>query len=208
LRENLRHPASWCRCGSSESPTGVAAFSTWQILTVDGLVGMSQALDWPVYTSLAEARAYANFVGAELPSEAQWDRAAYGDTSSPDAHPWPGRTADSGIHGNFGFHRRGPMPVGSFLDGKSWVGVLDMVGNGWELTNTAFAPLPGFEQMELYPQYSIDFFDGKHYVLKGASWATHTCMVRRTFRNFYQAHYPYVFSKFRLVKRNDSSPRF
>lgn len=49
------------------------------------------------------------------------------------------------------------------------------------------------------PTYSSDFFDGKHYVLKGASWATDTSLVRTSFRNFYQARYPYVFSKFRVV---------
>lgn len=49
------------------------------------------------------------------------------------------------------------------------------------------------------PTYSTDFFDGKHYVLKGASWATDAALVRSTFRNFYQARYPYVFSKFRVV---------
>ena len=51
-----------------------------------------------------------------------------------------------------------------------------------------------------YPGYSADFFDGKHYVLKGASWATYAQLVRRSFRNWYQARYPYVFAKFRCVR--------
>ena len=42
-------------------------------------------------------------------------------------------------------------------------------------------------------------FDGKHYVLKGASWATARDLVRPTFRNWFQAHFPYVFAKFRCV---------
>ena len=50
-----------------------------------------------------------------------------------------------------------------------------------------------------YPGYSADFFDGKHFVLKGASWATAAELVRRSFRNWYQAHYPYVFAKFRCA---------
>ena len=51
-----------------------------------------------------------------------------------------------------------------------------------------------------YPGYSADFFDGKHYVLKGASWATDVKLVRRSFRNWYQARYPHVFAKFRCVR--------
>src|SRR5262249_33612489 len=50
-----------------------------------------------------------------------------------------------------------------------------------------------------YAGYSADFFDGKHFVLKGASWATAAELVRPSFRNWYQAHYPYVFAKFRCV---------
>ena len=34
---------------------------------------------------------------------------------------------------------------------------------------------------------------------KGASWATPAELLRPTFRNWYQGHYPYVFAKFRCV---------
>ena len=50
-----------------------------------------------------------------------------------------------------------------------------------------------------YPGYSADFFDGKHFVLKGGSWATAAELVRRSFRNWFQAHYSYVFATFRCV---------
>jgi gamma-glutamyl hercynylcysteine S-oxide synthase len=199
VRERVRHPLSWHPRDGAPHP-GAHGPSAWSITTVDGLVSMEDALDWPVSVSLAEARAYASYAHARLPTEAEWDRAAYGDDANPNAMPWGGSTPVPGLHGNFGFYCRRPVSVGSFPTGKSWVGVLDMVGNGWELTDSIFEPLVGFEPMALYPQYSVDFFDGKHFVVKGASWSTHSCMVRRTFRNYYQAHYPYVFSKFRLVK--------
>jgi formylglycine-generating enzyme required for sulfatase activity len=67
--------------------------------------------------------------------------------------------------------------------------------------DTSFAPFPGFTAyIPGYPGYSADFFDGKHGVLKGASWATTAEVPRRSFRNWYQAHYPYVFAKFRCVR--------
>jgi formylglycine-generating enzyme required for sulfatase activity len=53
--------------------------------------------------------------------------------------------------------------------------------------------------MPLYPGYSADFFDGRHFVLKGASPATATPLVRRSFRNWFQPHYPFVYAKFRTV---------
>src|SRR6266508_2027065 len=71
-------------------------------------------------------------------------------------------------HGNFDFNRWFPMPVGANPAGNSRWGVAELVGNGWELTDTEFAPLPGFSPyMKSYPDYSQDFFDGKHFVLKG-----------------------------------------
>jgi len=76
----------------------------------------------------------------------------------------------------------------------------ELVGNGWEWTETPFGGLPGFTPfLRTYPGYSVDFFDGRHYVLRGASWATDAQLVRRSFRNWFQPHYPYVFSKFRCV---------
>ncbi|KAG0269148.1 hypothetical protein BGZ95_002179 [Linnemannia exigua] len=77
-------------------------------------------------------------------------------------------------------------------------------GGLWDWTSTAFAPLDkdGFKISTLYPGYSTDFFDEKHMVVLGASWATHPRIAeRRSFRNWYQANYPFVFAGFRLVKR-------
>jgi formylglycine-generating enzyme required for sulfatase activity len=104
------------------------------------------------------------------------------------------------VHGNFNFQNWSPTPVGSHPAGASAWGIHDLVGDGWEWTASPFRPFPGFyPYMRGYPEYSADFFDGKHYVLKGASWATATELIRPTFRNWYQARYPYVFAKFRCV---------
>ena len=48
----------------------------------------------------------------------------------------------------------------------------------------------------LYPEYSADFFDGQHHVMKGASPATARDLVRRSFRNWFRPNYPYVYAKF------------
>ena len=77
-------------------------------------------------------------------------------------------------------------------------GVHELVGNGWEWTETVFRPFSGFRAyISGYPGYPTDFFDGKHHVLKGASWATASDLIRPSFLNGYHARYPYVFAKFR-----------
>lgn len=138
----------------------------------------------PVYVTHEEAAAYARWKGARLPTEAEWDRAAYGATPAAE--------------GNFDFEQWDPVDIGSY--GPNAFGVYDLIGNGWEWTSTEFAPFDGFRPMRSYPQYSSDFFDGVHYVLKGASPATARELVRRSFRNWFRPAYPYVYATFRCAR--------
>jgi ergothioneine biosynthesis protein EgtB len=151
--------------------------------------------DWPVYVSHAEASAYARWAGKSLPTEAQWQRAAYGQSNK---YPWGSKSPDKS-HGNFDFHRWDPVSVAAHPAAASAFGVEGMLGNGWEWTSTVFAPFPGFRPFPFYPGYSADFFDGKHYVIKGASARTAACMLRPSFRNWFQPHYQYVYAGFRCV---------
>jgi formylglycine-generating enzyme required for sulfatase activity len=144
-------------------------------------------LDWPVYVSHAEASAYARWKGRRLMTEPEFHRAAYGDGSREMQRP----------EGHFDFAGFDPVPVGSFA--PSAFGVHDLVGNGWEWTSTVFGPFEGFTPMASYPEYSADFFDGRHFVLKGASPATARELIRPGFRNWFRGNYPYVYAKFRTV---------
>jgi ergothioneine biosynthesis protein EgtB len=155
---------------------------------------------WPVYVSHAEATAYANWRGARLPTEAEFQRAAYG-TPNGDERRWPwGDAAPSASHGVFDFTSWDPEPAGGRPAGRSAWGVDDLVGNGWEWTSTVFGPFPGFRPMASYPEYSADFFDGEHYVMKGASPATARELLRPTLRNWFRPRYPYVYAAFRCAK--------
>ncbi|HVB99205.1 MAG TPA: SUMF1/EgtB/PvdO family nonheme iron enzyme [Candidatus Dormibacteraeota bacterium] len=155
--------------------------------------------DWPVYVSLAEAGAYARWAGKALPSEAQWHRAAYGmPKGSARLFPW-GNELPSARRGNFDFGRWDPVAVDAHPEGESAWGVSGMPGNGWEWTSSVFAPFPGFERFPFYPGYSANFFDGKHFTMKGGSPRTAAAMLRRTFRNWFQPHYQYVYAGFRCV---------
>jgi iron(II)-dependent oxidoreductase len=185
--QERRHPSFWIPSGNS-----------WRCRTMFAEIPLP--LDWPVYVSHDEALAYARWAGKELPSEAEWHRAANGTRSGGEqAYPW-GSDAPAARHGNFDFERWDPVPVGSYPKGDSDFGVADLVGNGWEWTRTPFEPFPGFQAFPFYPGYSANFFDGKHFVMKGGSSRTAACMLRRSFRNWFQPHYPYVYAKFRCVE--------
>jgi formylglycine-generating enzyme required for sulfatase activity len=157
--------------------------------------------DWPVYVSQVEASAYARWKGRRLMTEPEYHRAAFGEggvnaigADTADARAF---TPPAGHYDFAGFE---PVPVGSFGAGSSPWSVRDLVGNGWEWTSTVFAPFPGFSPMSSYPEYSAEFFDGQHYVMKGASPATGKELVRPSFRNWFRANYPYVYAKFRTVR--------
>jgi formylglycine-generating enzyme required for sulfatase activity len=157
-------------------------------------------MSWPVYVSQADATAYAEWRGYRLPTEAEFQRAAYGTPDGTErVHPW-GSAAPSPEHGVFDFASWDPEPAGSHPAGRSAWGVDDLVGNGWAWTSTVFAPFPGFRPIPSYPEYSADFFDGEHFVMKGASPATARELIRPTFRNWFRPRYPYVYATFRCVR--------
>jgi gamma-glutamyl hercynylcysteine S-oxide synthase len=171
----------------------------WRYRTIFGEIALP--MNWPVYVSHAEASAYARWAGKLLPSESEWHRAAYGAHSGGErSYPWGNGAPDPG-RGNFDFHRWNPVPVNAFPRGQSAFGVDGMLGNGWEWTSTTFAPFPGFQPFPFYAGYSANFFDGKHFVMKGGSARTAQCMLRQSFRNWFQAQYPYVYAGFRCVSR-------
>ncbi len=169
------------------------------------LLGMFEVmplpLSWPVYVTQAQARAYASWRRVRLPTEAEYHRAAFGTPDGDEREfPWGGAAPNSAVHGNFDFRRFDPEPVGANPAGDSAWGVADLIGNGWEWTSTPFAPFDGFAPMASYPQYSVEFFDGDHYVIKGASPVTSRNHVRRSLRNWYRSEYPYTYATFRTVR--------
>ncbi|MFI5385006.1 MAG: SUMF1/EgtB/PvdO family nonheme iron enzyme [Fimbriimonadales bacterium] len=143
-----------------------------------------------------EADAYACWAGMRLPTEAEWEYAARGPSSS--RYPW-GDDAPSSEHACFAMASWGPEPVGSHPMGASPFGLLDMAGNVWEWTSTPFLPYPGFGAFP-YNGYSRDHMEGLHKVCRGGSWATSARILRCSFRNWYVPSYRQGFLGLRLAR--------
>ena len=129
-----------------------------------------QAQNHPVvYISWDDARLYCDHYGLGLPTEAQWEYAAAG----PDSNRWPwGNEWDDAEL--CWYHNQGPdgqtFPVGSFAEGASWCGTLDMAGNVWEWCADWYA----VDYYRRSPQHNPLGPDASlARVLRGGSWIDH-----------------------------------
>jgi iron(II)-dependent oxidoreductase len=188
---------AFVRAGGTPPPFWFERDGAWMLRGVYHEIPLP--LSWPVYVSHDGADAFCRWSDARLPTEAEYHRAAFGTPSGAERpFPW-GSDAPEPRHGNFDFRRFDPEPIGSSPAGASAWGIEDLIGNGWEWTATPFGPFDGFAPMASYEQYSADFFDGRHYVMKGASPVTSSNLIRRSFRNWFFADYPYMYATFRRV---------
>lgn len=186
-RENWTCPLYWRRDGES-----------WHVKTMfdEGEMNGQHPV---IGISWYEAEAYARFMGKRLPTEAEWEKAASWDGAHQHKHrfAWGDGEPTTALC-NFDNYFWGTTPVGSFPDGASSYGCLDMTGNVWEWTNDPFMDYPGFTAFP-YPEYSEVWFDGDHRILKGGSWATRSSVLRTSFRNFFRRHFRVAFAGIRCA---------
>ena len=119
-------------------------YNGWRVGWTD-LVGDQYAdpdkLSWPVIgVNSADAMAYARWVGKRLPTEIEWEKAARGVRGN--LYPWGDRWSRSACYVNPGNIPLGAgFPVGSFPDGASPYGVMDMSGSVLQWVQVVFTPV-------------------------------------------------------------------
>ncbi|HST31028.1 MAG TPA: ergothioneine biosynthesis protein EgtB [Chthoniobacterales bacterium] len=168
--QNWRAPFYW-----------IARDGEWWNFTLSGLRKVD--LNEPItHLSYFEADAYANWAGARLPTEFEWERAA----------------ANVQMDGNFveteRFHPaaldRAPA------DGE----FAQMFGDVWEWTRSSYSPYPGYRaEHGALGEYNGKFMCNQ-YVLRGGSCATSKAHIRKTYRNFFQPEKRWQFMGLRLAR--------
>ncbi len=132
------------------------------------------------HLSYFEADAYANWDGARLPTEFEWERASAG----------------LAIEGNFVdqqcFH---PTPANAAGEGLQ-----QMFGDTWEWTRSAYLPYPGYRAAPRAPGEYNGKFMCNQMVLRGGSCATSQNHMRATYRNFFQPEKRWQFTGLRLAR--------
>jgi iron(II)-dependent oxidoreductase len=149
-----------------------------------------------------ESQAYCSWAKRRLPTEAEWEAAAVGESSPEESRlsgakrrwPWGGAAPDR-ERANLAFAFDGALDVAACAAGDSAFGCRQMIGNVWEWTASDFVPFPGFEA-DPYEDYSQPWFDTRK-VLRGGSWATSPRIARPGYRNFFTPERNDVIAGFR-----------
>lgn len=174
---NVQHPKFWLPI-----PDGYRYRATFD--------EMDLPLDWPVEVNHYEAIAFCTWKGTKirLMSEAEWNQALLISEESR-----------LSTNHNLNLQFISPNPVGMFKPANSDSGLYDLRGNVWEWLGDTFNPLPGFQPHPLYEDQAAPFFDGKHQMMLGGSWATNGAMALPSYRNWFRPYF-YQHVGFRIAQ--------
>jgi len=180
----------------------------WWNFTLSGLRPVAET-EPVTHISYFEADAFANWSGARLPTEFEWERAAAkididgNFVESEKFHPVPAAPSPQSSPAGRGGHR----PRVSWESGSEAVGeapgegrIQQMFGDVWEWTRSSYSPYPGYRAAPgALGEYNGKFMCNQ-YVLRGGSCATSRTHIRPTYRNFFQPEKRWQFNGIRLAR--------
>jgi len=160
----------------------------WYRFSHHGLQPVNMAA--PVtHISFYEADAYANWAGARLPTEQEWEAAARYFEASPAGGTW----VES--------QRFDPQPLPADADPDR---CHQLLGDCWEWTYSAYHAYPGYQRAAgALGEYNGKFMVNQ-LVLRGGSCATPESHARISYRNFFHADKRWQFTGIRLAKSMNS----
>ncbi|MEC5385077.1 ergothioneine biosynthesis protein EgtB [Uliginosibacterium sp. H3] len=169
--QDWRAPLYWQE--AQEAGDGI-----WRNFTLHGLRDIDP-LEPVCHLSLYEAAAYAQWAGARLPTEFEWEAASLGVA-------FDGRFLDAAR-----LHPAAAQPG---------AGLQQMYGDVWEWTRSSYDPYPGFKPLNgVVGEYNGKFMVGQ-VVLRGGSCATPEGHIRPSYRNFFPPGARWQFSGLRLAR--------
>lgn len=194
---------AWCTGAAAEAPVyWRRGPGGWQRRDFDRWVPLE--LHQPVsHVCWYEANAYCHWAGRRLPTEAEWEAAAIGETDGvgglrPNRRrfPWGNEPIGPG-QANLDWRHLGTVDVAAYPAGDSAFGCRQLIGNLWEWTASTFLPYPNFEQ-DAYRDNSWPWF-GSRKVLRGGAWASRSRLIRATLRNYFTPDRRDVLAGFRAA---------